>query len=870
MPASVEAPTLPSQPAASQRVKRTAAVRRTAKSIAKRRAEQAFGTRADLGPVVARRTSVPIMSTRKWSLNLDKGEDVYGEDRPARLVDLQTQRPPEEAFISHGITWLGIGVTALFAGSVNYLMTITDALLLGSKQGWFLKVSGDPATSTLALLGHNVLLGMFGSFLVALLGTQASGSGVPEIKGYLNGQNLTGVLEGCLNVRTTVARVFGVILIIVSGLPAGREGPMVCIGGACGVVGFWLAGLIAQKYGIDMDMLCGFMQRDGGSLRMGCIIGGTAGLSAAFNAPVGAVLFMFEEIASAWPSSMTFHAFFAALIAQVTSQLLLKATGIDVEQLIIFDSKSGGLDSSQDVEAAAHRLLAAVAQANGTHVAGLSGSSAAAAVVDAAVAASGGHGAGAAEVWTWNDVPFFILLGLLTGIIAGLETLACLCTYMGRRRSTWRRNAIKSILEVGGMIAVMTLCTSLIPWAVGCAPEPPEPAVKSGHGVWGFPLISTGCPDGEFNGLATMFQIGAEGVAKGVFNRSEHIPFTVDVMLVFLFIYFSFYVLIRGLMVPMGSFVPNLVFGGIIGRVYGLALQDVGGVAVPGVYAFVGSCGMLAGWTHMTLAVMVLMLEAGGDLSMIIPVMLCVSVSRAVAKYLSRGESMDEHMIQIKGVPYLHDHLPYVHNVTAHDIADRTQASACLVMMTRAELKLKLQVRPTQLIWPLLRDKNVIGQITRDEVEDLAGVDADNEEELDQTEVIDIELADEAVIKAPPCVLMEASFASVYEYFGQMGVHLVCVLNNQGAYLGCITRTQVISLIEDYDHDKNKKKHVFPSAAPPEDRRDSTDSDWPRPSQWNPARSSGGDTADGRPSKEAPTHRRGLYAWLALAARYTE
>ena len=31
-------------------------------------------------------------------------------------------------------------------------------------------------------------------------------------------------------------RIIGIILVIAAGLPVGREGPMVCIGGSCGLI----------------------------------------------------------------------------------------------------------------------------------------------------------------------------------------------------------------------------------------------------------------------------------------------------------------------------------------------------------------------------------------------------------------------------------------------------------------------------------------------------------------------------------------------------------------------------------------------------------------------------------------------------------
>ena len=51
----------------------------------------------------------------------------------------------------------------------------------------------------------------------------AAGSGIPEIKAYLNGVNLSHVVK----MRVLVAKVVGMCFSVASGLPLGKEGPMI-------------------------------------------------------------------------------------------------------------------------------------------------------------------------------------------------------------------------------------------------------------------------------------------------------------------------------------------------------------------------------------------------------------------------------------------------------------------------------------------------------------------------------------------------------------------------------------------------------------------------------------------------------------------
>lgn len=58
----------------------------------------------------------------------------------------------------------------------------------------------------------------------------AVGSGIPEIKAYLNGINLNKVVR----IRVLFAKVLGMCLSVASGLPLGKEGPMIHSGSIIG------------------------------------------------------------------------------------------------------------------------------------------------------------------------------------------------------------------------------------------------------------------------------------------------------------------------------------------------------------------------------------------------------------------------------------------------------------------------------------------------------------------------------------------------------------------------------------------------------------------------------------------------------------
>jgi H+/Cl- antiporter ClcA len=92
-----------------------------------------------------------------------------------------------------------------------------------------------PGLSLLGLTGVTVLYAALASVTVAFIEPVAAGSGIPEIKSVLNGVQIPRVLR----VKTLLCKAFGVVFSVSSGLPVGKEGPMIH-GGACVGMFIWV------------------------------------------------------------------------------------------------------------------------------------------------------------------------------------------------------------------------------------------------------------------------------------------------------------------------------------------------------------------------------------------------------------------------------------------------------------------------------------------------------------------------------------------------------------------------------------------------------------------------------------------------------
>ncbi|OZC09314.1 hypothetical protein X798_03655 [Onchocerca flexuosa] len=260
------------------------------------------------------------VSSRYESLNY---EIVENELYRAEEMESDHQRKLFRQSVNRWVVCFFIGVfTAIIAAAIDIMiyysslikfrLIISNLLNLCEKR---MEVGGGCIwTVEFAWICYNCILITISACLVLYLSPVAAGSGISQVKCFLNGVEIPGVVR----LKTLFAKALGVACTVAGGLSAGKEGPMIHSGAVIA------AGISQGKcvtFSFDFHIFEQF--RNDREKRDFVSAGAAAGVAAAFGAPIGGVLFSLEEGASFWNQSLTWRMFFAAMMSSFTLNFIL-------------------------------------------------------------------------------------------------------------------------------------------------------------------------------------------------------------------------------------------------------------------------------------------------------------------------------------------------------------------------------------------------------------------------------------------------------------------------------------------------------------------------------------------------------------------
>lgn len=459
-----------------------------------------------------------------------------------------------------------------------------------------------------AYAGCNVSLAICAGVLCAYIAPAAAGSGIPEVKAYLNGVDAHSILAP----STLFVKIFGSIFGVAAGFVCGKEGPMVHTG-AC------IANLLGQggsrKYHLTWKWLRFFKNdRDRRDL---ITCGAAAGVAAAFRAPVGGVLFALEEAASWWRSALLWRTFFTTAVVAMVLRSLIEfcrsgKCGLFGEGgLIMFD-------------------------------------------MDSAVAN-----------YTVPDLLAVIVLGVVGGIFGSLYNYLVDKVLRTYSIINERGPAYKLLLVI--TVSLLTSCCSYgLPWFTECTPCPPGLEAKCPTIGRSGNYKNFQCQPGHYNDLASLFLNPNDDAIRNLFSSSNAKEFRLSSLFIFFAAMYLLGIITYGIAVPAGLFIPVILAGASYGRVAGTLIGGISNLNV-GLFALLGAASFLGGTMRMTVSLCVILLELTNNLLMLPLVMLVLLVSKTVADSFNKG--VYDQIVMMKGLPYLEAHAePYMRNLVAGDV----------------------------------------------------------------------------------------------------------------------------------------------------------------------------------------------------------
>ncbi|MDP9039598.1 MAG: chloride channel protein [Acidobacteriota bacterium] len=167
---------------------------------------------------------------------------------------------------------------SIFIGVISGLLVVSFRMAIE----WLgiLLLGSSPQPHQLNLLIRPAIAGLLIAFLVRYVFPEARGSGINQTKAALYIRN------GYISTRTVVGKFLLSALAIGSGFSLGPEDPSLQIGAG-------VASAISRRFDLSRSRL-----------RLFAPIGAAAGLAAAFNAPVSAILFVIEEVIGNWSAAV--------------------------------------------------------------------------------------------------------------------------------------------------------------------------------------------------------------------------------------------------------------------------------------------------------------------------------------------------------------------------------------------------------------------------------------------------------------------------------------------------------------------------------------------------------------------------------------
>ncbi|XP_054718169.1 LOW QUALITY PROTEIN: H(+)/Cl(-) exchange transporter 5-like [Uloborus diversus] len=451
----------------------------------------------------------------------------------------------------------------------------------------------------------SLLFASLAALLVKTFAPYACGSGIPEIKTILSGF----IIRGYLGKWTLTIKSVCMMLAVSAGLSLGKEGPLVHVACCIGNIFSYLF----PKYG-----------KNEAKKREILSAASAAGVSVAFGAPIGGVLFSLEEVSYYFPLKTLWRSFFCALVAAF---VLRSINPFGNDHLVMFYVQK-------------------------------------------------------TRPWIFIELVPFVILGILGGVVGSIFIKANIkwCKY--RKESKLGQYPISEVLLITLITAVLNFpneytrmnssdLIKLLFSQCGIANVSPLCDYNRNFTQVNSPVEMAEAQSGVYKSVALLCLALVFKLVITVFTFGIKVPAG-------LFIPSMAMGAIMGRMVGIGM--EQIAMSYSDWKLLEKACPEGESCMSPGLYAMVGAAACLAGVTRMTVSLVVIMFELTGSVNYIVPLMAAVMASKWVGDALGKEGIYDAH-IHLNGYPFLDSKEEFSHTTLAADVMKpkRNEGPLCVI-----------------------------------------------------------------------------------------------------------------------------------------------------------------------------------------------
>nr|XP_009858717.1 chloride channel protein C-like [Ciona intestinalis] len=549
--------------------------------------------------------------------------------------------------------WVMMGLIGFSVGIVGFLLHQLIDLISDTK--WFYAtqyLQDSLAIAWVFAVGYSLIFLIPAAAIVVWLRPSAGGSGIPELIGFLNGT----IIRHIFNIRTMVVKFISCVFAVGSGMPVGPEGPMIHLGG---LIGAGLSQFKSDSFGIRPTYFQRF--RNSEDRRNFISAGAAAGVSSAFGAPVGGLLFSMEEVSSFWNMKLSWQTFFCCMISTFTTDLFNSAfNGFTYTGSFGLFATETNIMFQVDTDLATN-ILAFIPSA---------------------------------------------ILGCIGGILGALFTFLNVKIARLRRRllskiKSQQNQKVVRFLEPCIIMILTATVSVLLPAGFTCTkyecnieaiqkdprhdgPQCLTVAMEDYRAPRTEPDVERYvCPVGlsfidgnktlnnqSYNEAATLLFVTGEQAIKHLFSNGTHRQFQVGVLITVLVIYYVLACWAAGTSISSGLVVPMLFIGALYGRIVGQLMVTWFGIHPPetdpyyawmdpGAMALIGAASFFGGVSRLTMSLTVIMVEITNDISFLLPMMSTIMISKWVGDYFTHP--LYHSLLEFKCIPFL-DSEPVVYS----------------------------------------------------------------------------------------------------------------------------------------------------------------------------------------------------------------